>query len=408
MKKRRIFAAVFSTSTHMQKEFYQSVVNALEQNDGKILIIEGPRQSGKSTMVQQALNQLGLKATCANADKEYTDNRLFVHAAWEKQRKSRSAEVLLLDNIQHIRNWDTLVQAEWEADKAAGITTRVVLIAASCAPFLRNMENPFMTANSRTLHLTLWTWPDMRDTFGWTLDQYVFFGGYPGLGEIVSKGKPWRGYVRSKLIEPALTNDILIDVRLYKPHVLLQIMEESIMYQGEVRSLNGILEQTEGAGNTIILSTYLEFLHNAHILYAIRKYSEFMDRHRASIPKMQVHGNAIAACYKGWKYPKSLQKESTAYEIQLSAAGAHLINRAAAENCKITCYWDRYASVDFIVSDSEGRDVLINIMRPKAANALAYFTRHYGSHRTILVGEGGQMSLEQLLSSNLSDLFCEK
>lgn len=392
----------------MQKEIYQSVVSALANNNSKILIVEGPRQAGKTTMVQRALNELGLKATYANADNEYTDNRLFIHNAWEKKRRSANSQLIVLDNIQHIRNWSTLLQAEYEADMAIGKQPRVVLIAASCAPFYRDMETDFMQQNSTILRLSLWTWADMRDAFGWSLDQYIFFGGYPGLGEIVAKGRPWRNYVRSKLIEPALTNDILIDVRLYKPHVLLQILEEGISYQGEVRSLNGILENTDGAGNTIILSTYLEFLHNAHILYAIRKYSEMMDRRRASIPKMQVHGNAIAAYYKNWRFPKTLQQDKKRHEILLSAVGAHLLNRSFLEGYKITCFWDRYSSIDFIISDSRGRDILINLCRPKADNALAYFTRHYGSFRTILVGDGGQMSVEEILDCTIADLFCEK
>lgn len=49
----------------------------------------------------------------------------------------------------------------------------------------------------------------MQEAFDWTLDQFIYFGGYPGAAALIQDEDRWRRYILDALIEPTLSKDIL-------------------------------------------------------------------------------------------------------------------------------------------------------------------------------------------------------
>ena len=44
----------------------------------------------------------------------------------------------------------------------------------------------------------------MHDAFGYTLDEYIYFGGYPGPDALIRDERRWRRYVKDSLVTPAI------------------------------------------------------------------------------------------------------------------------------------------------------------------------------------------------------------
>ena len=108
-----------------------------------------------------------------------------------------------------------------------------------------------------------WAFNEMNAAFGFTADQYVWFGGYPGSASLVGDEKRWKEYVCDSLIETSITKDVLFLSRIHKPTLIKKLFELGCDYSGQILSYAKILGQLLDLGNTTTLSHYLELLDTA-------------------------------------------------------------------------------------------------------------------------------------------------
>jgi predicted AAA+ superfamily ATPase len=113
------------------------------------------------------------------------------------------------------------------------------------------------------LRLPHWAFHEMRDAFGWSLDQFVLYGGYPGAAPLVDDPDRWARYVRESLIETTISRDVLLLTRVDKPALLRRLFDLSCRYSGQILSYNKMLGQRQDAGNTTTLAHYLDLLSRA-------------------------------------------------------------------------------------------------------------------------------------------------
>ena len=114
----------------------------------------------------------------------------------------------------------------------------------------------------------------MKECFGWTLQQYVYYGGYPGAARYINDDTRWRNYVKDSLIEPSISKDILMDTKIMKPQLLRQLFEIGSDYSGELLSLTKVAAQLQDAGNVTTLAGYLHLLDECGLLCGLQKYAE--------------------------------------------------------------------------------------------------------------------------------------
>ena len=110
------------------------------------------------------------------------------------------------------------------------------------------------------LRLPHWSLAEMREAFGFTLDQYLYFGGYPGAAPLVGRADRWRRYILDALVETTIARDVLLLTRVDKPALLRRLFELGCRYSGQVLSYTKMLGQLHDAGNTTTLAHYLELL----------------------------------------------------------------------------------------------------------------------------------------------------
>src|SRR5919112_41544 len=171
------------------------------------------------------------------------------------------------------------------ADSASGTPLRVMLLGS--APLLvRQGLSDSLAGRFEVVRVTHWTFAEMRDAFGWDLDTYLFYGGYPGAARLVRSHDRWEEYILDSIVETNLSRDILMLNRVEKPALLRQLFRLACSYAGRVLSYTKMLGTLTDAGNTVTLAHYLELLGGAGMVTGVGKYSGSAVRRRAPSPQI--------------------------------------------------------------------------------------------------------------------------
>jgi predicted AAA+ superfamily ATPase len=399
-------------STERDAEYSRSHVATLASRLAEprrfLQVVAGPRQAGKTTLARQALASWSDRAHYASADEPTLRDRAWIDVQWEVGRRlargsGKQGAVLVLDEIQKVPGWSETVKRLWDEDTAARLPLRVVVLGS--APLLvQHGLSESLAGRFEILHVPHWAFDEMQAAFGFTLDQYVYFGGYPGAAPLVGDRTRWARYIKDSLIETTVSRDVLLLSRVDKPALLRQLFELGCRSSGQIVSYTKMLGQLQDAGNTTTLAHYLELLAGAGMLAGLPKYVGSIVRQRGSSPKLQVLNNALMTAQSHLTLDEA--REDPAYWGRLteSAVGAHLANAAAAGECHVYYWRDRNREVDFVIEAGK-RLLAVEVKsgrRRDALPGLAAFLQAEKRARPILVGSGG-LSIEEALTLPVAD-----
>ncbi|MCX6071832.1 MAG: ATP-binding protein [Chloroflexi bacterium] len=367
-----------------------------------IQAVVGPRQVGKTTLVQQVTEASGLPTRFASADEPTLKSPLWIEQQWaaarlEARESGRRGVVLVLDEIHKIPGWSESVKRLWDEDTRARRSLKVILLGS--APLLMQQGlTESLAGRFETVRLPHWSLGEMRDAFGWSLDEYLFYGGYPGAAPLIHDPARWSRYILDSLIETTLARDVLLLSRVDKPALLRRLFQLGCSYSGRVLSFTKMVGQLQDAGNTVTLAHYLELLSAAGILTGLQKYSGETVRQRASSPKLQVLNNALLNAQSGLALPDARSDPEFWGHVVESAVGAHLANAAAVGACQLFYWRDRNREVDFVTR--AGRTLTaLEVKSGRARDTrpgLEAFATEFKPRRSLLIGGGG-IEVEEFL-----------
>lgn len=371
----------------------------LEEPRRFIQVVAGPRQVGKTTLVHQVTEASGLPVRFASADEPTLQGPEWVGRQWEAARLSfgQRSGVLVLDEVQKAANWAESVKRLWDEDSRARRPLRVILLGSAPLLIQRGLSES-LAGRFELLHLPHWPFAEMRQAFGFSLDQYVFYGGYPGAAPLIGDPDRWARYIRDSLIETTLARDVLLLTRVDKPALLRRLFELGCRYSGQVLSYTKMLGQLQDAGNTTTLAHYLDLLAASGVLTGLQKYAGQAVRRRGSSPKLQVLNTALMTAQSRLTFEETRKDPEVWGRLVESAVGAHLANAAAADVCELYYWLDRNREVDFVVK--AGRTVTaIEVKNGKKRTSLpgmAAFAKAFEPDQALLVGAGG-VALDEFL-----------
>lgn len=365
-------------------------------------VVAGARQVGKTTLVTQVTATAGLPHLFASADEPTLRGSEWIEAQWESARLlARDAgargALLVLDEVQKVPGWSETVKRLWDADRRARRPLKVVLLGS--APLLLQQGlTESLAGRFEILHLPHWTLAEMREAFGWTLERYLFHGGYPGAAPLAGDPQRWARYIRDSLIETTIARDVLLLSRVDKPALLRRLFELGCAYSGQVLSYTKMLGQLHDAGNTTTLAHYLELLAGAGMLVGLQKYAAGAARQRGSSPKLQVLNTALMTAQSGTSLAEARRDREFWGRLVESAVGAHLANAAVAGDCQVFYWRDRNREVDFVVRAGK-QLTAIEVKSGRSRDALpglAAFGAAFPKARKLLVGGDG-IAVEEFL-----------
>lgn len=370
-------------------------------------VVAGPRQVGKSTLVQQVVEALGLPHRIASADEPTLRGVEWVAQQWDAARllaqdSGKAGAVLVLDEIQKITGWSETTKRLWDDDTRHRVPLKVVLLGSAPLLIARGLTES-LAGRFELLHLPHWTYAEMRDAFGWSLDQYVFHGGYPGAAPLIGEPRRWARYVLDALVETSISRDVLLLTRVNKPALLRRLFELACRYSGQVLSYTKMLGPLQDAGNTTTLAHYLDLLAAAGMVTGLPKYAGDAARSRGSSPKLQVYNTALMTAGSGLTLLEVRGEPELWGRLVESSVGAHLANAAAAGECELFYWRERNQEVDFVVKSGR-RLVAIEVKSGRAPHAhpgIAAFAAAYRPQRSLLIGGDG-VAVEEFLARPVS------
>jgi predicted AAA+ superfamily ATPase len=365
-----------------------------------IQVVAGPRQVGKTTLVQQVVDSLDRPVRYASADEPGLKGTEWIAQQWEAIRLEAGGAraILVLDEIQKVERWSESVKRLWDEDTREGRPIHVVLLG-SAPLLLQKGLSESLAGRFELLPLGHWSAAEMRLAFGWTPEQSIFFGGYPGPATLSGDFDRWSRYIRDSLIETTISRDVLLLTRVDKPALLRRLFELVCRYSGQILSYTKMLGQLQDAGNTTTLAHYLELLSAAGMLVGLPKFAGEVVRQRASSPKLQVLNTALISAQSDYTLETARRDPAHWGRLCESAVGAHLANAAATGECELFYWRDRSREVDFVVR--AGRtltaiEVKSGTRRTSALPGMAAFEAAYSPDRTLLVGGDG-IPIEEFL-----------
>ncbi len=366
-----------------------------------ITVLTGPRQVGKTTMVHQVLNARAAPSRFASADEPTLRGDTWIAQQWDAARATIANDggVLVLDEIQKVPGWSETVKRLWDEDTRNKVGLKVVVLGSAPLLIARGLTES-LAGRFEVLHVPHWSYAEMREAFGFTLENYVYFGGYPGAASLIGSPERWRRYILDSLIETTIARDVLLLTRVDKPALLRRLFELACDYSGQILSYTKMLGQLQDAGNTTTLAHYLDLLSGAGMVTGLQKFSGSAVRKRGSSPKLQVLNTALMSAISGLS-PTEARADATYYgRLVESAVGAHLANAAAAGECDLLYWRDGNYEVDFVMR--VGRTVVaFEVKSGPRRDGLPGMARFVAAHqpdRTFLIGADG-IPLEEFLAA---------
>lgn len=392
-----------------QRAILQNIKERLREPRKFIQVLVGPRQTGKTTLIRQLLQQTDIPHHFVTADDLYTADTTWIRREWANARlqlnQHEAKEMLfIIDEVQKVPNWSEAVKKEWDADSFADTKIKVILLGSSRLLIQKGLTES-LAGRFEIINITHWSFDEMQNAFGLNIDQYIYFGGYPGSASLVSDEKRWKDYVRESLVETTISKDILMMTRVDKPVLLKRLFEIGCKYSSQILSLNKVQGELQESGNLTTLSGYLDLLREAGLLSGLEKYAVDIIRKRASKPKFQVHNNALLAAGQHLLFEEVKKDHDKWGRFAESAVGAHLINSAMKHRFHVYYWNDGGYEVDYVI---EKGNLIVGIEvksgKESANKGMALFNQQYHPRAVFLVGTDG-IPFEQFLSINPFDLF---
>lgn len=326
------------------------------QGDGTwtMQFVVGPRQTGKSTMVAQALARSGAVAHSVSSDEAQNPSVDWIEREWAVARaltEDRSRGVILcLDEIQNVPGWERCVKALYDRDRREGTPVRAVLSGSSSLLLHRGMEDSLM-GRFEIIPCTHWTYRECREAFGFTLEDFLYFGGYPGAAPFASDERRWRSCVRDAIIEPTISKDVLEMTEVRKPALMRALFGLGCAHSGQELSYNKMLGQLQDNGNTVTIAHYLDLLGKAGMISAIPKFSNKELKKRRSSPRLMVHDTSLMTARSDRGRETLLGDSEARGHLVESAVGAYLLGKSFREGFEVMWWREGVKEVDFVVRD---------------------------------------------------------
>jgi uncharacterized protein len=390
-----------------QRPYYSRIEQRLGLERKFIQVLMGPRQVGKTTLVRQFLDKYPFPWHYASADE--ATQPLWLQQQWEAirlkfQSSGLKEALLVIDEIQKVPDWSNLVKIQWDKDSFDKLPLKVILLGSSQLMLQKGLSESLAGRFEVTM-LPHWSYREMQDAFGFTLEDYIWFGGYPGPADLISDENRWKEYIRHSLVETTIMRDILLLTRIDKPVLLRNLFDLACSWSGQILSYNKILGQLKDAGNTTTLAHYLKLLEGAGMIKGLEKYSQSTIRQRASSPKFQVFNTALmSAISSNQRHEIAEQPEIYGRWVE-SAIGSHLLNQSLAEQINLYYWREGNHEVDFVLQKgNKAIGIEVKSGRNKSTSGIPEFTKRFIPDKILLVGREG-IPVEDFLGVPISDLF---
>jgi predicted AAA+ superfamily ATPase len=362
-----------------------------EPAPGRIQLLAGPRQVGKTTLLLELAQALGGAAIYLAADAPEASlpgawERLWTRAE-DEARARRRAIVVLLDEVQHVHDWAARLKAEWDRLRRRRVAVHVVA-SGSSALHLGRGSRESLAGRFERITLTHWSAASLAAVFHIArhdaAELLVRQGSYPGSMALRSELARWSAYVRDAIVEPAIGRDILALSVVRRPALLRQVFSLCVSSPAHVVALQKLRGQLQDAGALETIAQYLVLLEEAFLVASLTKHSAQPIRRRSAPPKLVTLNNALLAAVDPRGIPDPLLEPARFGSWVENACLAHAWNAGQR-----VAYWrEEPFDVDGVLDGSWGKwavEVKSGAFDGRDLRGLVEFGRRFRAYRPLVL-----------------------
>lgn len=260
---------------------------------GKAIILFGPRQSGKTTLIRRILEESGESYIAYNGDEP--DVREMFRSMTSTRLKALlgNRKILFLDEAQKINDIGTTLKLFVD-----NLPLAQVIATGSSAFELASKTAEPLTGRKYEFFLPPLTFSEIADNAGFLeekrlLEERLIFGAYP---EIVTK--PAESAELLQLLAGSyLYKDVLALEAIRNPELIERLLKAlALQIGGEVSYLE--LAQTVGADKGTV-EKYLRILEKAYIIFKLPAFSRNLRNELKKAKKFYFYDNGIRNAVMG-------------------------------------------------------------------------------------------------------------
>lgn len=393
----------------MKREpFFHQLLERIREPRKFIQVLLGPRQVGKTTLALQVAEVVGKPCHYVSADLATLEDLAWLRQQWEIARKKAEGEkgaLFIIDEVQKIPHWSEMIKALWDHDTLKKINLSVIILGSS--PWLMQKGlSESLAGRFETIPVTHWSFAEMHKYSEWSLEKFLYFGGYPGAASLADEENPsrWINYINESLIETTISRDILLMTQVNKPVLLRRLFHLGCSYSGQILSYTKILGELQDAGNTTTLSHYLELLSSVGLLCGLQKYAQQKVRQKGSSPKFCVFNTALMTAQASKSFSEARQDHAFWGRLVESAVGAYLLNAIRGTQIELFYWREGDKEVDFVLRYGS----ILTAIEVKSNNdkgnlsGMNLFMKKFNPTSCLLVGNEG-IPLEEFFSTPIKN-----
>ena len=397
-----------------QRQHLNILTSRMAEPRRRMQIVMGPRQVGKSTLVGQFTEGISVPFDFFAADGVNRFDSSWIPNKWQQVRMrmdihSEQEHILIIDEVQKIRGWSEQVKKEWDEDSRSHRNLKVILLGSSRLLLQEGLEES-LEGRFETIKMGYWDWQEMHEAFGFSMDEYVYFGGFPGLAPDIQDEDRWRSLMEDSIISPIMTRDILEVEEIRNPALLRQVFELACIESAKELSLTK-MQGTMNCGTVPTIKNYLDILNKSMTVQPLQNYSPSRVKEKQSVPKMQVFNNAFRNRFGTFSFDEArVDPAEWGRQIE-SAVGAHLANRSMMDDYELF-YWrnERRQECDYVLRKGQAL-VAIEVKSGSVDKTVGFekFKEQFADNVTAAFIVGPQaLPLEDFFIMDLKSLFKKK
>jgi predicted AAA+ superfamily ATPase len=365
------------------REFQVELKRRLQQGSPLIQAVVGPRQVGKTTGVLALAAEWPRAKVVESADSLAPLSSEWLASHWQRASELGPGTLLVIDEVQKIPDWSQAVKTLY--DRYRHKKLQIVMLGSASFQLQRGLSDS-LAGRYELLSAPHWSFSEMNRAFGFSFEQYLSFGGYPGAAHLVSEPQRWRGYILNSILENVLTKDLSDLAEIRNPAMLRQLFFLTMEFPAQEISFQKLVGQLQDKGAVATVKHYLEILESAHLLKLVYKYGGSALSTRTSSPKILPLAPALISALtdRGGQISEQTGAFRPEWRGRIFEAAIGSALRLVSDELY---YWrERDQEVDFVVRIGA---LLIGVEiksgRPRRASGLAVFKARHPKALTVVI-----------------------
>ena len=269
----------------INRELEKVIVGKL--NTGKAIIILGPRQVGKSTLLEVIKAKTNRKTLYLNCDDNDVKKALTEVTINQLKRIIGNHEVVMIDEAQRVKNIGLTLKLITDQLKKVQL-----IVTGSSSLDLANMVNEPLTGRKFEYQLFPFSTKELADHYGFmeesrNLETRLIYGNYPDV--VQNPGN--EPEILKNLASSYLFKDIFIYQDIRKPEFIEQLLEALALQVASEVSYNELAQLLKTDPHTI--QRYISLLEKAFVIYRIRSFSRNLRNELKKSRKIYFYDNGI-------------------------------------------------------------------------------------------------------------------